>query len=78
MHIPARRNEAIAADAPHLCRLCGEGPSGREGHAALRYEVLGPEAGQTLFCCRACGNRWTRRAEPPRKFAWTRRTLEPA
>lgn len=74
MNALARKLEVgpAASHARHVCRLCGEGPTGREGHAALGYELCGPQVGQLVFRCRACGDRWIRGAGATARFSWDR------
>jgi hypothetical protein len=59
-----------------LCDRCARGAHGTVGHDGLRFYVGGPFPGQAIYNCMVCGDRWIRRSEGTRAFAWSRYYLE--
>ncbi len=51
-----------------LCAACNDGPSGIEGHAALRVDAIGNNV--LTFKCGACGAHWSRTARGGGEFVW--------
>lgn len=61
----------------HLCEGCVVGPAGEHGHPALlevfrsgRTAEGGPEF--VSYCCRQCGDVWSRRAHGGDAYTWRR------
>ena len=52
-----------------LCAACNDGPSGIEGHAALRVDAIGNNV--LTLRCSSCGAHWSRTARPGGEFVWT-------
>jgi len=52
-----------------LCAACNDGPSGIEGHAALRVDAIGNNV--LTFRCGSCGAHWSRTARGSGEFVWT-------
>lgn len=59
-----------------LCDLCAAGPAGPDGHAAMRYQLVGPYPGQRICECADCGERWIRRVDEAGAPAWARYAVE--
>lgn len=62
----------------HECMPCSSGPSGKEGHGALRYVMFASEMDRTFFRCGECGERWMRSAGIACRFVWRRYKFEAA
>lgn len=52
-----------------LCAACNDGPSGIEGHAALRVDAIGSTV--LTFRCGSCQAHWSRTASNDGLFGWT-------
>lgn len=52
-----------------LCAACSGGPSGIEGHAALRVDAIGNNV--LTFRCGSCEAHWSRTARRAGQFVWT-------
>ena len=52
-----------------LCAACNGGPSGIEGHPALRVDAIGNKV--MTFRCASCEAHWSRTARRTGQFAWT-------
>ena len=74
--VRARWNDALASFNTHACLPCSSGPSGKAGHAALRYVMVGPETDRSFFRCSECGERWIRSAGMACRFTWARYAVE--
>jgi hypothetical protein len=68
---PAPRS-VLASFQANVCMPCSSGPSGKDGHGALRYVMLAPETERSFFRCGDCGERWIRSAGMTCRFTWTR------
>jgi hypothetical protein len=55
-------------DMNSLCPACKRGPSGIEGHAALRVDAIGGKA--LTFRCGSCKAHWSRTARDSGQFVW--------
>lgn len=51
-----------------LCAACNDGPSGIEGHAALRVDAVGSQV--LTFKCGSCEAHWSRSARRSGQFVW--------
>lgn len=51
-----------------LCAACSDGPSGIEGHAALRVGAIGNQV--MTFRCGICEAHWSRTARRSGQFVW--------
>lgn len=55
------------------CARCTATPHGSAGHEDLEPTVEGPFAGQHLYWCVECGDRWIRHeGRSPATYQWTR------
>ena len=71
-----RWHDVVASLKTHACVPCSSGPTGKAGHEALRYVMLGPETDHSFFRCSECGERWIRSAGTTCRFMWTRYAVE--
>lgn len=55
-------------DMNSLCAACNGGPSGIEGHAALRVDAVGSKV--LTFKCGSCEAHWSRTARHGGQFVW--------
>ena len=55
-----------------LCLDCEGEPQGEGGHAALRGEMEDTLLRHTIYRCRACDERWIRRAGFSGGLVWSR------
>lgn len=56
-------------DMNSLCAACSDGPSGIEGHPALRVDAIGNQV--MTFRCGSCEAHWSRTARRGGQFVWT-------
>ena len=54
------------------CAACEAEPEGDAGHAALAREMEDTLLGHTIYRCRACEERWIRRAGFSGGYVWSR------
>jgi hypothetical protein len=70
------RLEALTSLKAYACMPCLAGPSGKEGHSALRYVMLAPETDRSFYRCSECGERWMRTAGMTCRYDWMRYEVE--
>jgi hypothetical protein len=70
------RLEALTSLNAYACMPCLAGPSGKEGHSALRYVMLAPETDRSFYRCSECGERWMRTAGTTCRYNWARHEVE--
>jgi hypothetical protein len=59
----------MTMDMNTLCAACNDGPSGIEGHAALRVDAIGNNV--LTFRCASCEAHWSRTSRRSGQFVWT-------